>query len=515
MLSGRRRRNLEWFKTTLSSVRDAIVATDSDARVLLMNPAAERLTGWALADAEGKPLAEVLVLRTAAAADIVEHLLDEFRRCADVTSLGETILRRRDGSEVHIEDSAAPICCDHGTLLGFVLVLRDLTARHRQEEETARLVEELQRANRAKDEFLAMLGHELRNPLAPVVTTVQLIKLKAGDRVAHECTVLDRQLNHMIRLVNDLMDASRIARGKVEITTQPVDMADVVGDAVEMLSWLFDQHRQALDVSLGPDLRVIGDPDRLGQVFSNLLHNAAKYSADGSRVSLAAAREGPDVVVTVTDHGIGIEEGRLATIFEPFVQAPQPLDRGEGGLGLGLAIARALVGLHGGTIVARSNGPGTGSAFIVRLPALGAAAQGSPDLSPRSQYRPRGCECSVLIVEDNADAKEALAEALALLGYEPITASDGPEALAVVTTRRPSIALLDIGLPSMDGYELARRLRDMTDLGPLKLVALTGYGLPADRQRALASGFDEHLVKPAALEDIRTVIERLAPRPAA
>ena len=390
-MSSRRKRNakkcnLEWFKTTVSSVRDGIIATDVEGRVSLMNPAAERLTGWAAPDARGKPLADVLAVGTAAAYEVVAHRVDDFRRCGDVSSVGQTVLRRRDGSEVHVEDSMAPICCDDGTLLGFVAVFRDISARRLAEEENARLLEDLRRASRAKDEFLAMLGHELRNPLAPLLMTVQLLELKAGDRLAHECAVVERQLHHMLRLVDDLLDASRIARGKVEITRQPLDFADVVDDAIEMVSPLLRQRGQATDVSMAPDLWVFGDSDRLAQVAANLLHNAAKYSEKGSRIALSGAREGPDVVLTVRDHGIGIEMERLAAIFEPFVQAPQALDRAEGGLGLGLAITRVLVDLHGGTIAVQSDGPGTGSTFTMRLPAVDAVAL--PEEPSRA--RPRG-----------------------------------------------------------------------------------------------------------------------------
>ena len=507
--------NVEWFKTTVRSVRDAIIATDVEGKVSLMNPAAERLTGWAAPDARGKPLADVLAVRTAGAYEVVAHLVDDFRRCGDVSSVGQTVLRRRDGSEVDVEDSMAPICSDDGTLLGFVAVFRDISARRRAEEENARLLDDLRRASRAKDEFLAMLGHELRNPLAPLVTAVELLKLKAGDRLARECTVVERQLHHVLRLVDDLLDASRIARGKVEITKQLLDFADVVDDATEMVTPLLRQRGQAIDVSMAPDLWVFGDSDRLAQVTANLLHNAAKYSEKGSRIALSGAREGPHVVLTMRDHGIGIERARLAAIFEPFVQAPQALDRAQGGLGLGLAIARALVDLHGGNIAVQSDGAGTGSTFTVRLPAVVAPAPPEEPREPAPVVPASTERRRVLVVDDNADALEALAEALVLLGYAPVTASDGPEALALIAATPPSIALLDVGLPGMDGYELAHRLRAVGDQDGLKLVALTGYGLAADRQRALAAGFDEHLVKPASLEVIQKVIERLVPTPAA
>ncbi len=486
-MNNRRARNLEWFKTTLNSVRDAIVASDAEGKVLLMNPAAERLTGWDLLDAQGRPLAEVLVIMDATTREPLEGPVEAFRRRSEVTDLGQMILRRRDGSEVYVEDSAAPIHCPEAGLLGFVVVFRDITMRHRQEAEKARLLEELKRASCAKDDFLAMLGHELRNPLAPLVTAVELIKLKAGDRVTREATVIDRQLKHMLRLVNDLLDASRIARGRVEIARQRIEMAAVVDAAVEMVSPLLQQCDQGVDVSLEPDLRVLGDPDRLAQVVANLLSNAAKYGEKGGRVSLAATREGPDVVLTVRDHGMGIENGRLAAIFEPFVQAPQALDRAEGGLGLGLAIARVLVDLHGGTIGAQSDGPGTGSAFTVRLPALeGVVSPKARRDEPLAGSAPG--RWRVLIVDDNADALGLLTDALALLGYEPIMASNGPRALALASARHPFVALLDIGLPGMDGYELARRLRATAELDGLKLVALTGYGLAADSRACARRG---------------------------
>jgi PAS domain S-box-containing protein len=376
---------------------------------------------------------------------------------------------------------------------------RDADARRAEAEE----------ACRTKDEFLAMLGHELRNPLAPVLTALQLIRLKAGGALSRECDVIDRQLKHLRRLVDDLLDVSRITRGKVEIHKEAIEIAGVVSAAVEMATPLLRQRQQEIEISLAPDLRVLGDPERLAQVLSNLLQNASKYSDTRGRVSIEGRHEGGAVVLTVRDHGIGIEASRLSQIFDLFVQAPQALDRARGGLGIGLAIARAVVELHGGTISADSHGPGTGSTFSIRLPAMDhASVVGGSAVQPLLPLAPVGAR-RVLIVDDNADARDVLASALPLLGYEAVTAGDGATALALAVQVHPSIALLDIGLPAMDGYELARRLRAVDDLKPLKLVALTGYGLESDRARALAAGFDEHLVKPVSLEGLQRVIERL------
>jgi signal transduction histidine kinase/CheY-like chemotaxis protein len=387
-------------------------------------------------------------------------------------------------------------------------LVKDLQ-RARLEADTRR--SEAEAANRAKDEFLAMLSHELRNPLAPVMTALELIRLNACVEHLREYDIIDRQVKHLLRLVDDLLDASRIARGKIEIDREVIDVSDVVSTSIEMVSPLLEERQQKVEVSVASSLCVRGDPRRLAQVFANLLNNAAKYSDKGSRVWICGERHDGEIVLTIRDHGIGIEASRLSQIFGLFVQTPQALDRAGGGLGIGLAIARALVELHGGSISANSDGPGTGSAFSVRLPAVdGACAprpgDGRPPLELISVEAKR-----VLIVDDNTDALDLLAAALSLLGYEPLTATDGPTALALADEMHPSIALLDIGLPAMDGYELAGRLRAMDDSRALKLVAVTGYGAAVDRVRAFAAGFDEHLVKPASLEAIREVIERLVP----
>ena len=380
----------------------------------------------------------------------------------------------------------------------------------RREADARRAEAEL--ANRAKDEFLAMLGHELRNPLAPIVSALQLMKLRAGGAVERERTIVERQVTHMVRLVDDLLDISRVTRGSIQLVREPVEIAEVVAKAIEMTSPLLEQRRHDVVVSVVPGLRVEGDASRLAQVVSNLINNAAKYSHVGGRVWIEAHRDGEDeIVVRVRDSGIGIDADTLPRVFELFAQAPQALDRAQGGLGIGLAIVRRLVELHGGSVSARSDGPGRGSEFVVRLPALQRAASDASQTGPSPAPAPERERVRILVVDDNADSRSCLVDALEMFGYEAIEAADGASALARATETLPSVALLDIGLPEMDGYELAGRLRALDGLDGIKLVAFTGYGLAADRARALAAGFDEHLVKPASLKIIQSVIDRLAP----
>ena len=363
-------------------------------------------------------------------------------------------------------------------------------------------------ANRAKDEFLAMLGHELRNPLAPIVTALHLMARRGGDEMAMERRIIERQVAHLLRLVDDLLDVSRIARGKIQIEREPVDMKAVVERALELTQPALERRARAVevDVPLQPVL-VAGDPVRLAQVLSNLLTNAVKFTPPDERVALRLREDDGGVEIAVEDNGSGISPELLPRVFDLFTQGEQGIDRHAGGLGLGLAIVRTLVQLHGGTVSAHSDGPGRGSRFVVRLPA--AEAPLAP-LAPARPARPvvrRGGR--VLLVDDNGDAADMLGELLRDAGHEVCIAADGPAALAALDSFAPELALLDIGLPGMDGYELAGRLRADPRTDGLRIVALTGYGREPDRARALATHFDEHLVKPVTAERLLDVAARL------
>ena len=371
-------------------------------------------------------------------------------------------------------------------------------------------------ANRSKDEFLAMLGHELRNPLAPIRTAVQLMKLRGDTSSARERDVIERQVAHLGRLVDDLLDVSRVARGMISLSKQPLEAAEIIDKAVEMVTPLLTQRAQHLDVQVPrTGLRMNADPLRLAQVIANLLDNAAKYTMEGGHVWVTAAREGDLVVIKVRDDGSGITAELLPNVFDLFVQGAQSVARPEGGLGLGLALVKSFVGLHGGTVSAASEGRGRGSEFVVRMPALAAAevpaAPHAPwDAPPSSSKR-------ILVVDDNEDAGEMLAELLRSMGHEVQVAPDGPTALRHLRGFPAEVAILDLGLPVMDGFELARQVRAQHEAKPSegrgkrpRLIAVTGYGRDRDVAESRAAGFDVHLVKPV---DIGALVSALDPAP--
>jgi signal transduction histidine kinase len=412
---------------------------------------------------------------------------------------------RADGSSelVYFNFVYSPFRGADGHVAGIFVIASDVTDQVKARHQLEGLRRASEGANRAKDEFLAMLGHELRNPLSPIVTALQLMKLR-GDGADRERTVIERQVAHLTRLVDDLLDVSRIARGKVELKVELVEMADVVVKAIEMASPLLEQrgHALELDVPRG-GLAVNGDATRLAQVVSNLLTNAAKYTPAGGRISIVAARHGDAVELRLRDNGIGISPDVMAHVFDLFVQERQGLDRAHGGLGLGLTIVRNLVQLHGGTVSAESDGMGKGSQFVVRLPiAAPQPAQAADDANASRPWPPGELGRRILVVDDNDDSAAMLAEALRLRGHDVRVAHDGPAALTVSAVFRPDVAFLDIGLPVMDGYELAVRLRQQPGLEALRLLALTGYGQESDGERSRAAGFDEHLVKPLDLRHL-------------
>lgn len=390
----------------------------------------------------------------------------------------------------------------------------DLASRGAAAVQNAHLYRELLQANvrwkeadRKKDTFIAMLGHELRNPLSPIITALRVIEMKDKNAFPRELAIIRRQSEHLVRLVDDMLDVSRIIRGKVELRKRPLELKEIVERAAELASPLMEQagHRVDLDVP-AQGLLLFGDDTRLTQVVTNLLSNAARYTPPGGNIQVTASRAGEQIELVVTDSGIGLEPHVLQDIFEPFVQGDRALARTEGGLGLGLAIVKGIVELHGGSVRAESKGRGSGSTFIVRLP-LGSADVNRTVANERIREAARARR--VLIVDDNRDAADLLSELFALHGHEVRTAHDGPEALAAIETFEPELALLDIGLPVIDGYELARRIRGRFG-GRTRLVAVTGYGQTDDRERTREAGFEEHFVKPLGPADIHRLLGGLA-----
>jgi PAS domain S-box-containing protein len=381
-------------------------------------------------------------------------------------------------------------------MLGSVL---DVTARRTAEEA-------LRMADRQKDDFLALLSHELRNPLAPIRTAVHLLKLRHGHDadVQRLHAVIERQVQHLVRLVDDLLDVSRVLRGKIELRPETLDVADVVAMAVETTRPTIDAQRQQLQLELpASPLYVHGDQIRLAQVIGNLLHNASKFSDRGGRVVLAVERRDAHVMIHVRDSGAGIAPEVLPAIFEPFVQADRSLERSQGGLGIGLTLVRKIIELHAGTVAAISEGLGRGSEFLVSLRAVGAPKRHAVvEPIPAPALRPG---LRVLVVDDNIDAAESLADLLRTRGQCVSVAHNGQDALAQALLQRPDVVLLDIGLPGMNGYEVAIALRRQSGGGPA-LVAITGYGQDADARRAAEAGFDRHLVKPVDAGELEQVL---------
>jgi signal transduction histidine kinase len=357
-------------------------------------------------------------------------------------------------------------------------------------------------ASRAKDEFLAMLGHELRNPLAPIVTALDLMKLGSGGKLSREATVIERHVLHLGRLVDDLLDIARITRGDVALRREPVLVGEAIKQALEAVDKMIEDARHKLDVSVDGEVMVDADPARIVQVLTNLLSNAAKYTPGGGRIALSVRADGDDCVISVRDNGKGISSSLLPKVFDLFVQGQRSTHRGEGGLGLGLTIVSSLVRLHGGTVSAQSDGEGRGSEFVVRWP------RARPQVATVAAPLPTACGRRVLVVDDNVDAAELLGEMLRHMGHEVTLAHDGAAALQAVAAVRPQIAILDIGLPVMDGYELAARLRADPEARQMRLVALTGYGRSSDAEKAKVAGFDYHFVKPLNLSQLVALLAR-------
>ena len=366
---------------------------------------------------------------------------------------------------------------------------------------------EAERANAVKDAFLAMLGHELRNPLSPILTALELMNVRGAVGFEKERRIIDRQVRHLVRLVDDLLDVSRFTRGKIELHRASVDLADVVADGIETATPLLEQRGHEVKIEVPRDrLFVHGDRARLAQVVANLVTNAAKYTDPNGRIDIAGTDDGCDVVLRVHDSGMGMAPELVPRVFNLFEQGARTIDRAAGGLGLGLAIVKSITTMHGGSVAAKSDGPGRGSEFVVRLPVMPTEQEAEPPTARNDRPQAATAARRVLIVDDNEDGADLLDVALQTMGYTTRVAHDGPEALQAALDFQPDVALIDIGLPIMDGYEVARRLRAMFDGACPRLVAVTGYGQESDRQRAREAGFDRHLVKPVELSRLAELI---------
>ena len=505
------------FAAFVENSSDFIGIARPDGSVIYVGPAGRRMVGLS-SDFDVTKTTMRDYYPPEARAQLVEDILPTLH--AGKSWAGESLLRSwTNGPNIPVSNHHFLIReAGTGRVHAFGAILRDISEKRRADEERERLLACAQQAraaehaaSRAKDEFLAALGHELRNPLSPILTAVELMKLREGG--SREAAIIERQALHLARLVDDLLDVARIGRGSLEVAKKPVEIATVVARAVEIVGPSLERRKQRLVVDVARDgLLVNADAGRLSQVVSNLLDNASKYSAPGSEIRLAAERDGACVRVRVRDQGIGIAPDALETIFESFVQQRRDGSRSPG-LGLGLTIVRNLVGLHGGTVHAHSDGLGKGSELVVELPLLatsGSRPQPADDIASSKMVGDAHGQ-RVLVVDDNHDAAAMLSAALGELGHDVAVAEDGPTAIALAETFKPEVAFLDIGLPVMDGYELAQRLRRLPGMPPdLRLVAVSGFGQKQDLRRSSEAGFAAHLVKPVRLDALMTLVQRAA-----
>jgi PAS domain S-box-containing protein len=505
---------LNVFASVIEASPDFVGITDPSGVPIYVNPAGREMVGLARDhDVSATTIADYYTPDVDAA-----RILEDMRERGAWS--GETTFRHWEtGAAVPVSDTHFEMR-DPVTrrLLGYATITRDISTERRNALEREALLQQAEATARAKDEFLAMLGHELRNPLAPIVAAIEILRSRSANLSAvagtppRELAIIERQVTHLVRLVDDLLDVARITRGSIALERTHVEIASVVGKAVEIANPLVEERRHRLRVDVpSSGLGTMGDSVRLAQVVANLLTNAAKYTDPGGDIHVHASATGDEIILSVTDTGAGIPDDLLPVVFDVFVQGPRTKDRSQGGLGLGLTLVRRLVEAHGGRVSASSKGNGKGSTFEVRLPLAGsppAPIDGS-DVA-KADDGARGIR--VLVVDDNVDAAELLAECLAVDGFDVRVANDAPEALAIVETWEPYVAILDIGLPGMDGYELATRLR--ARLPSVPLMALSGYGQAADRRRSAAAGFDEHRVKPLPIDELTDVVRALAERAA-
>jgi PAS domain S-box-containing protein len=488
----------ERMRSVVNHVIDGIITIDEQGKVESFNPAAEKLFGYARAEVIGQ---NVKLLMPEPYHGEHDGYIANYVRTGQAKIIGigrEVVGRRKDGSTFPMELAVSAFHI--GPRRFFTGIVRDITERKRLEHELRQRLDELAEADRQKNEFLAMLAHELRNPLAPICNALHLIKMPGADRltVDEARDMMERQTHHLVRLVDDLLDVSRIIRGNIELRKEPVDLAMAVTRAVETAHPVIDAHGHQLNVSL-PEHPVFVEADlvRMAQIIANLLTNAAKYTDVAGRIWLTVEREDDHGVVRVRDSGIGIAPEFLPRIFDVFIQGDRSLARSQGGLGIGLTLVKRLVEMHGGTVAASSAGLGEGSEFVIRLPALSEAqirtTQERPGVQSHVIHAPKR---RVLVVDDNVDAAKSIAMILKLSGYDVHCVHDGPTALEAAQAYRPDVVVLDIGLPGMSGYEVAQRLRERPEFKRTPLVAVTGYGQDEDRRLSKEAGIDHHLTKP-------------------
>ncbi|MGH8217906.1 MAG: PAS domain S-box protein [Steroidobacteraceae bacterium] len=495
-ITERRRSELRsaWLASIVESTDDAIVSKNLDGTITSWNPAAGRLFGYSAAEIIGKPITTIIPRELHAE----EHYILQCLRRGERIDHFDTVRLAKDGRRIDVSLSISPIRDEDGQVVGASKIARDITDRKKLESG-------LREEQRLKDEFLATLGHELRNPIAPIYTAAELLSRLAlqEDRAASAVGVIQRQTRQLMRLVDDLLDIARITQGRIALEQETIAFEDIVQQGIETAGPLLEEKRQRLTAvsSSLPHLFVRGDRVRLIQCVSNMVTNAAKFTQAGGEIRVTTRVDGEMALIEVGDNGCGIAPELLPRVFDLFVQGDRTLDRPQGGLGIGLAMVKQLVEMHGGSVAARSAGPDQGATFEIRIPRVDPLPAPEPVESAAPAARRR-----VIVVDDNADAADSLALLLQAVGHDAEAVHSSREALERIKSFKPEIALLDIGLPEIDGYELAKHLRAGREFSGLRLVAVTGYGRAEDRQRACAAGFDDHLVKPVDLQSLERVL---------
>ena len=502
----------ERMRSVVDHVIDGIITIDERGHIQSYNPAAESIFGYPPGALIGQ---NVKVLMPEPYHGEHDRYIENYLRTGERKIIGigrEVIGRRSDSSTFPMELAVSEFRV--GGRRYFTGIVRDITQRRKLEDQLRQRLADLAQADRQKNEFLAMLGHELRNPLGPMRNALYLMKMGRSDAgtVAEAQELIERQLQHLVRLVDDLLDVSRIIRGKIDLRRERIELAQVIRRAVETAQPVIDANGHVLDISLPRHpMFVMGDLIRLAQVVANLLNNAAKYTTKPGRIALALAREQGEALVTVRDEGEGIPPELLGRVFDLFVQGDHTLARSHGGLGIGLTLVQRLVEMHNGKVSVSSAGRGQGTEFTVRLPLLPESVE-EPARSAGAGAPSHGTSRRVLVVDDNVDAANSIAKILGLFGHDVRCAYDGLSALAQAETVRPDVIVLDIGLPGMDGYEVARRLR-AGKFARTPLIALTGYGQDEDRARSRDAGFDYHLTKPVDPEVLHGIVTATETRP--
>jgi PAS domain S-box-containing protein len=496
------RESEERFRLMVEGVRDyAIFMLTPEGYIASWNAGAHAMKGYEAGEIIGQHFS-VFYPPDAIARHWPEHELKMARSVGRFEDEGFRV--RKDGSRFWANVVITALYDHRGELRGFGKVTRDLTVR--------RQIEELQRSERRMNEFLAMLGHELRNPLSPLQSALDILDMKPNDPAAIDWgrKVFGRQVKHLSRLVDDLLDVSRITSGKVALRFENVDLANLVDETLDAMGPQLQVRRHTLETVLAKTpLPVRGDPTRLAQIVTNLMTNAAKYTPDGGRIRVTLEREEDFATLTIADNGIGIAPALIPQMFDLFVQGDRALDRKEGGLGIGLTLVKYLTELHGGTVAAASSGLNEGSRFVVRLPVLADQSLPAPGTPAPAVAAGR---FKVMIVEDNPDVARSLAMLVEMLGHRVQMVDDGNLALGAALAFRPDLVLLDIGLPGMSGYDVARAMRAERTLRNVVLVACTGYGQDEDRRRVQEAGFDKYLIKPVHVSDLEKILAAMTGR---